>query len=130
MPERIQMRRTKGWRKRAGVIYVGRPSKWGNPFVIGGSLQRGDDLWPFIERGRSKTSNRFLASASDETVKILDPTIAVELYADYLAQNSPLRIAALEELAGHDLGCWCPIGAPCHGDYLVDLVNRRSVGAR
>jgi hypothetical protein len=26
------MRRTKGWRKPEGVVYVGRPSKWGNPF--------------------------------------------------------------------------------------------------
>ncbi|WP_375483149.1 DUF4326 domain-containing protein [uncultured Jatrophihabitans sp.] len=34
-PERIQLRRTKGWRKPAGVIVVARPSRWGNPFRIG-----------------------------------------------------------------------------------------------
>ena len=32
MPTRIQRKRTKGWRKPAGAIYVGRPSQWGNPF--------------------------------------------------------------------------------------------------
>ncbi len=32
MPKRIQRKRTKGWRMPAGAVYVGRPTKWGNPF--------------------------------------------------------------------------------------------------
>ena len=35
IPKRIQRRRTKGWRMPAGAVYVGRPTKWGNPFAIG-----------------------------------------------------------------------------------------------
>ena len=35
MPERIQRRRTKGWRMPPNTVYVGWPSSWGNPFVIG-----------------------------------------------------------------------------------------------
>lgn len=31
-PKRIQLRRTKGWRKPEGAIVVARPTKWGNPF--------------------------------------------------------------------------------------------------
>lgn len=31
-PKRIQLRRTKGYRKPEGAIVVSRPSKWGNPF--------------------------------------------------------------------------------------------------
>ncbi|WP_156803257.1 DUF4326 domain-containing protein, partial [Mycobacterium gordonae] len=34
MPSRIQLRRTKGWRKPEGAIVVARPSKWGNPFRL------------------------------------------------------------------------------------------------
>lgn len=34
-PRRIQLRRTKGWRKPEGAIVVARPSKWGNPFRVG-----------------------------------------------------------------------------------------------
>lgn len=30
-PQRIQRKRTRGWRMPAGVVYVGRPTKWGNP---------------------------------------------------------------------------------------------------
>lgn len=31
MPERIQRKRTKGWRMPEGAVYVGRPTCWGNP---------------------------------------------------------------------------------------------------
>jgi hypothetical protein len=34
-PRRIQIRRTKGWRKPEGAISVARPHKWGNPFKVG-----------------------------------------------------------------------------------------------
>lgn len=34
-PKRIQRKRTKGWRMPPNAVYVGRPSKWGNPFQIG-----------------------------------------------------------------------------------------------
>ena len=33
MPQRIQRRRTKGWRLPPNSRYVGRPTKWGNPFI-------------------------------------------------------------------------------------------------
>jgi hypothetical protein len=33
--KRIQRLRRKGWRMPANTVYVGRPSKWGNPFRIG-----------------------------------------------------------------------------------------------
>jgi hypothetical protein len=32
---RIQRRRTKGWRMPEGAVYVGRPTRWGNPFAVG-----------------------------------------------------------------------------------------------
>lgn len=33
--KRIQRRRTKGWKLPPGCVYVGRPTKWGNPFRLG-----------------------------------------------------------------------------------------------
>ena len=41
-PERIQLRRSKGWRKPEGAIVVARPTRWGNPYRIGGGLSRAD----------------------------------------------------------------------------------------
>lgn len=35
MPRRIQRRRERGWRMPEGAVYVGRPSRWGNPFKVG-----------------------------------------------------------------------------------------------
>lgn len=34
-PKRIQRKRSKGWRMPDNTVYVGRPTKWGNPFVVG-----------------------------------------------------------------------------------------------
>lgn len=34
-PARIQLRRTKGWRKPPGAVVVARPTRWGNPYSIG-----------------------------------------------------------------------------------------------
>ena len=33
-PKRIQRKRIKGWHMPPNAVYVGRPSKWGNPFVV------------------------------------------------------------------------------------------------
>ena len=38
-PIRIQRKRTKGWRMPPNTVYVGRPSKWGNPFNSGNRVQ-------------------------------------------------------------------------------------------
>lgn len=33
-PARLQRRRRLGWRVPQGAVYVGRPSRWGNPFDL------------------------------------------------------------------------------------------------
>ncbi len=33
-PKRIQRKRTKGWKMPENTIYVGRPTKWGNPYKV------------------------------------------------------------------------------------------------
>jgi len=37
-PTRIQRRRTRGWRMPSNTVYVGRGSKWGNPYRVGHPL--------------------------------------------------------------------------------------------
>jgi hypothetical protein len=46
-PKRIQRKRTKGWRMPPGAIYVGRPTRWGDPIPIAPTGQ-------FDERGRAE----------------------------------------------------------------------------
>ena len=71
-----------------GAVYIGRPSEWGNPFVIGADGSR-------------------------------DEVIAK--YEQWLRGN-PHLMAALAELRGKDLVCWCA-PASCHGDVLLALAN-------
>ena len=34
MPKRIQRKRTAGWRMPENTVYVGRPTRWGNPYPV------------------------------------------------------------------------------------------------
>ena len=43
-PKRIQRIRAKGWKMPANAIYVGRPTVWGNPYVVGSELMNGETL--------------------------------------------------------------------------------------
>lgn len=44
-PQRIQLKRTKGWRMPPGTVKVDRSTRWGNPFRIGAAdaALTGDD---------------------------------------------------------------------------------------
>jgi hypothetical protein len=102
---RIQLRRTAGWRKPEGAIVVARPSKWGNPYKVGGTFQH---------------------DGVQSTVR--DRAHAVVLYRNWL--DGQLHIAdVVAELSGHDLACWCPLvdetgsPVPCHADVLLALAN-------
>lgn len=33
-PIRVQRKRTKGWKMPPNTVYVGRPTKWGNPYIF------------------------------------------------------------------------------------------------
>jgi hypothetical protein len=46
----------------------------------------------------------------------------VAAYRRYLRANGEL-MAALPELRGHDLACWCKLDEPCHADVLLELAN-------
>ena len=47
MPKRIQRKRTKGWKMPEGAVYVGRPTKWGNPIRIGYGRSRAEAVEMF-----------------------------------------------------------------------------------
>lgn len=108
MPERIQRRRTKGFVMPAAAIYVGRPSRWGNPYRIGEKL---------IQIAHVRMVRPDGADAED----------IVWAYRHALCWNilpGPVFLSQVAELAGHDLACWCPIGQPCHADVLLELANQ------
>ena len=113
-PARIQLRRTKGWRKPVGVIVVSRPTKWGNPFTIAGALDAG---WADTEDDARKFA-----------VEVFEDWVSKGVLSDWwfssgADQNEWIR-DHIGGLRGHALACWCPVGAPCHADVLFAIANR------
>jgi Domain of unknown function (DUF4326) len=100
---RIQLCRVKGWRLPEGAVSVARPTKWGNPYRIGGSVD-----FPYSE-------------VFGSTVR--DRAHAVEIFTMYARIRSGYAMLARHELAGKDLACWCPLTEPCHADVLLEVAN-------
>jgi hypothetical protein len=94
-PMRIRWRaRQPGWRKPEGTVYVGRPSRWGNPFRVG------DAAGELVARYRAW---------------LLDPNRG--------HGDGPSITEIRRELRGRDLGCWCDLDQPCHADVLLEVAN-------
>jgi len=53
-------------------------------------------------------------------------TEAVEWFRWYSQVRSRSEIAAVRELRGKNLACWCPLDQPCHADVLLELANQGS----
>lgn len=137
-PKRIQRKRTKGWTKPEGAIYVGRGSEWGNPYPLADTQIRmpalDDSEWE--HEGRlGKTSGQRHAfvhpggAITWHRVENATPEQIVELYRRWLAERPVIERGARRRLAGHDLMCWCPLvddngnPVPCHADVLLEIAN-------
>lgn len=96
MPKRIQRQRTKGWKMPEGAIYVGRPTKWGNPYVVDAAQTTAAAVRAY----------RWLLTTTDPHLEPIRPPVD-----------------QLNELQGKDLACWCPLDQPCHADVLLEIAN-------
>lgn len=116
-PKRIQSSRLKGWRKPEAAVYVGRPSKWGNPFVVcdfSGTWMVGKED-PSGIFGLPKVFTGNFATEADATKE------ACRCYRATL--SGALAELARRTLRGKDLACWCPVDQPCHADVLLEIAN-------
>jgi hypothetical protein len=109
MPKRIQLSRKKGWRLPPNTVTVARPTRWGNPFVIGEHGTRAECVGLY---GKLIAGNK---------VTVGDPA-ALKATRAYVAEH-------IGELLGKNLACWCPLDEPCHADVLMSLANERKMGS-
>lgn len=79
-------------------VYIGRPSKWGNPIKLTKNTP--------VERHNVLKAYRALIESG--------------YLADVLGPN--WREVVKAELRGKRLGCWCEPHA-CHGDVLAEIAN-------
>lgn len=77
-------------------VYIGRPSKWGN-----------------IYSHLPNTLAEYRVATREE---------AIAKYREWILAQPDL-MAALSELRGKTLGCWCK-PKTCHGDILVELLEK------
>ena len=108
--QRVQRSRRKGYRTPEGVIYVGRPTLWGNPFAC-------------ADRGHAKATilhkewlARRIGALTLERMGFCPAQIAA---LDRLRERV---LVNLHRLAGQDLACWCPLTSEwCHAETLLTL---------
>ena len=141
-PCRIHRRRTKDWRKPPGAVYVGRGTKWGNPYrVVCGRAARPpgagrhtrpgyDSLHPprWAVVGPCVAYGLVCAdvyAGFDDRGRAA--TLSTDLFRSHLRENPDLVSAARRELRGKDLMCWCPLDRPCHADVLLEIANEEEV---
>lgn len=153
-PQRIQRKRTKGSKQPADVVYVGRPSRWGNPFGfktytglarVPAALGEGD--WEYEGRISADGARHDYHHPGGRTtihhVRFMTRAECVETYERMLTGDlTPSMQSAAPggkfvrnqvtvddirvELAGRDLSCWCPLDEPCHADVLLRISNEVS----
>lgn len=95
MSDRIQRKRTKGWRMPPGAIYVGRPSVYGNPVRVTKIFGPNYAVMTYLNIWQKR---------------LVGPQ------KEYWLQK-------LEVLRGHDLACWCALDQICHADVLLALLD-------
>lgn len=127
MPKRIQRSRAKGSKFPATAKYVGRGSKFGNPFRIIGAQE-----YLFCDASHRRTVfTPWVIFDQDQDIfnNPATPKMAVEMYSRWLDGEfnaagivRPCLITEedLESLRGYDLGCWCSIEQEhCHANELL-----------
>lgn len=117
-PIRVQMKRSKGWKMPANTVYVGRQTKWGNPFKV----KRCGELWcvEYAEKD-GQILFRLTWDTKDSAIKS-----CLRLYYKYIKNSGGAKVVheiARIELRGKNLACWCPLDLPCHADVLLKIAN-------
>lgn len=116
-PVRIRLSRAKGWRIPENTVVVSRPSKWGNPFVVGKDGTREDCTRYFAWM----LGGSFLLAGTPSIQEMRD-------YRAYVSKN-------FWRLKGKNLACWCALPKPgekdhCHGAILLEIANRTKAEAQ
>lgn len=97
-PVRVQRKRSKGWKMPENTVYVGRPTKWGNPYIVGETI-KGTNI-------------------------VTTHEIAVKRYKiAFQGLSGMAKKEIIDTLRGKNLACFCSLDKPCHADFLLEIVN-------
>lgn len=121
-PMRIQLRRTKGWRKPPNTVSCARPAKYGNPY-------RWTDY---------NVANADDTPAPPDVQRRVGTQMALRDHKAWLYLNDK-HAEIRRDLANKHLACWCRVCVrhkdgkpwnepcrdcdPCHVDHLLEVAN-------
>lgn len=131
MPERFQLQRRRGFRLPSGGRSVARPGRYGNPFGLTRLFTRDDPLRPYLDAAVLEVLGIYAPDLSAPDYTLLSPVTkgtAVAAHRLWLLDQPELIAMARRDLAGRDLGCWCPVPEPgepdiCHGRNWLVVAN-------
>lgn len=121
-PQRIQRQRTKGWRMPDNAVYVGRPSQWKNPYKITRS-ESGAPIVVTVDKWGIEQGARWAGFDDKRQAAVFAVDLYRRMLLGALDRDPHFREHYLDELAGKDLACWCPLNQPCHADVLLRIAN-------
>lgn len=121
MPQRIQHKRTKGWRKPEGAVCVTRGTLWGNPFQPYMETRRILPSELGIDREKSKIPGMLVIGC----MTVEECLAWYRIWAEHQRRiHERCGLDWCERIRGRDLMCWCPLDSPCHADILLEIANR------
>lgn len=151
-PLRIQRKRSKGWKMPEGAVYVGRPTKWGNPFAHDDPAYAVKAFTLYLREALHMRGRPFGWHCPSKWIGREDLPAEVligEAYSEGRNNGRDLPLLwrtcrdfsrpltmhqmpdmlavnrrSIIELRGKLLACWCPLDRPCHADVLAELANR------
>ena len=139
MPQRIQRKRTNGWKMPPNTVYVGRPTIWGNPYIV----KRNGDYWQvwdsIVEDWIPETRSTQKVEVTRKAIEIYKSRIEVTLdFTNFVIVNGEIVYSdemqrridqfdrdCLEPLRKADyIACWCNVDQPCHADVWLDWLEK------
>jgi hypothetical protein len=117
---RVQRQRKKGYKTPENTKYVGRPTKFGNPFRLT------KDGYIQVYSKNIKFFDKWIMWSISGGFEQKD---IVELYEIWIKGNLQKKHPylptppQLDELKGKNLSCFCSLNIPCHVDILLQQLS-------
>ena len=103
---RVRLSRAKGWKMPENTVVVSRPTKWGNPFIVG------------KDGTREECARLFALMLNGQLALTCTPSVEeLRAYRKFASAN-------IGKLKGKNLACWCALPKPgeidhCHAAVLL-----------
>ena len=127
---RVQRKRTKGFKMPPNTKCVNRGTKWGNPIKLIGDMiyinashrRKILDPWVYLCMGDINDVVELYRLLVTDNISLTDryfeSTYDIDWWLDYF------RNLDVKELNGKNLACFCSLSSPCHADVLLELAQK------